>query len=187
MIKIDYLYHYYERERSPFKNLSDLSIENAQVILDVLKKENTTLASQRYDGYLIRREELEKIVRDIFIKKGGKPIRTVPHYMTLGECDWIRTWYNNGAYIKIPITEFDLETISFTYGDMFPNFSDRVNDDSEYRKTAYMYTEILEIINKYGYPNGVSQSGQPSPFKYIEVQVWSDEVINRYKHKEFNL
>lgn len=68
---------------------------------------------------------------------------------------------------------------------MFPNFSDRVNDDSEYRRTAYMYTEIFEIINKYGSPNGVSKGGKRSPFKYIEVQVWNDEVINKYKHNEF--
>lgn len=179
---MDYLYHYYERERGPFKNLSDLSIESAQVILDSLKRENTTLASQRYDGYLQRRQELEEIVRNIFIVKGGKPIRKVPHYMTLGECDWIRSWYNDGAYIKIPITEFDLETVSFTYGDMFPNFSDRVNDNSEYRRTAYKYTEILMIINKYGYPYGISNSGHTSPFRYIEAQIWSDDVIDSYKH-----
>jgi hypothetical protein len=158
-----------------------LTIENAQEISNELKKENTTLAAQRYDGYLQRRRELEEVVRDIFVSKGGKPIRKVPHYMTLGECDWIRTWYNDGAYIKIPITDFDLKTVSFTYGDMFPNFSDRVNDDSEYRRTAYMYTEILQIINKYGYPNGVSKSGMPSPLRYVEAQIWSDEVIDRYK------
>lgn len=184
---MDYLYHYYERERGPFKNISDLKIEDAQAILDDLKKENSTLAAQRYDGYLYRRQELEQIVRKIFITKGGRPIRSVPHYMTLGKCDWIRSWYNDGAYIKIPVTSFDLETISFTYGDMFPNFSHRVNDDSEYRRTAYTYTEILKIINIYGYPNGVSKRGLPSPFKYIEVQVWSDETLNKYKECKFNI
>jgi hypothetical protein len=179
---MNYLYHYYERERGPFKKLSDLSLNEAQTVLDRLKKENTTLAVQRYDGYLQRRQELEKIVRGIFISKGGKAIRNVPHYMTLGECDWVRTWYNDGAYIKIPITEFDIDTVSFTYGDMFPNFSDRVKDDSEYRRNAYTYSEILDIIDNYGYPRGISKTGQPSPFKYVEAQIWSDEVINRYKN-----
>jgi hypothetical protein len=177
---MDYLYHYYERERGPFKNLSDLPIKDAQVILDNLKKDNTTLAAQRYDGYLERRRELENSVRNIFISKGGKPIRIAPHYMTLGECNWIKTWYNDGTHIKIPITEFDLETVSFTYGDMFPNFSDRVNDNNEYRRNAYMYSEMLDIVNKYGYPKGISKTGQPFPFRYIEAQIWSDDVINKY-------
>lgn len=31
-------------------------------------------------------------------------------------------------YIKIPIKEFDLKSISFTYGDSHPTFSERVQD-----------------------------------------------------------
>lgn len=36
--------------------------------------------------------------------------------------------FHNSAYIRIPIQEFDVRTISFTYGDSHPAFSGRVND-----------------------------------------------------------
>ena len=62
----------------------------------------------------------------------------------------LSTWYENSACIKIPIEEFDKKTISFTYGDSHPTFSDRVHD------------------------------GRFGPERYIEAHIWSDEVIRRY-------
>ena len=70
---IDYLFHYYEKKSGPFSNLSSVPLPDAQKILNGLKSERQTMASQRYDGYLQRRHELESIARAIFIEKGGKP------------------------------------------------------------------------------------------------------------------
>lgn len=50
----------------------------------------------------------------------------------------------------IDTTNLDLNTVSFTYGDSHPTFSNRVNDGKEYRKKLYTYNEIIEIIKKYG-------------------------------------
>ncbi len=44
------------------------------------------------------------------------------------------TWYEECRYIKIPVEEFDLRTVSFTYGDSMPTFSDSVCDGKEYRR-----------------------------------------------------
>lgn len=41
--------------------------------------------------------------------------------------------------------------------------------------------EILEVINKYGLPQAWNDDGRFGPERYIEVHVWSDEVISRYK------
>ena len=83
-------------------------------------------------------------------------------------------------YIKIPVEEFDLRTVSFTYGDSMPTFSDRVNDGKEYRKKVYMYDEILEIIKKYGMPQEWNDDGKYGPERYIEAHIWSDKVIQKY-------
>ena len=117
----------------------------------------------------------------MFIEKGGKPVRKTPHYMIIGECPWLATWFEVSDYIKIAINEFDMHTVSFTYGDTLPTFSSHVTDNLEYRRKVYMYSEILNIIKKYGIPQDTW--GEPIYAKpcYVEAQVWSDEPINLYR------
>lgn len=38
--------------------------------------------------------------------------------MVVEHSSWLSIWFDNCAYIKIPIDEFDIRTISFTYGAM---------------------------------------------------------------------
>ena len=71
------LYHYYDKIIGHFKNLSDLTIEQAN-----------------------------RVLQEIAITKPNV------------QC----------------AKRFDLRTISFTYGDSHPTFSDRINDEKEYRK-----------------------------------------------------
>ena len=68
---------------------------------------------------------------------------------------------------KIPIEKFDIRTISFTYGDSHPTFSDRVNDGKEYRKKLYTYDEILEVIKKYGLPQEWNDDGKYGVFQAV--------------------
>ena len=54
------------------------------------------------------------------------------------------SWYEQPDYVKIPIEEFDVNTLSFTYGDSMLTFA--VNDGKEYRKKLYTYEEILRVM-----------------------------------------
>jgi len=176
-----FLYHYFEKSKHPLLSLTALPIEEAVAIQNKLVSEQKVFAAQRNEKYLPRRHELEKLVRGMFIEKGGKPEKETPHYFVIGECPWLATWYEQADYIKISISEFDMKTVSFTYGDTFPTFSPNVTNDMEYRRTVYTYDEILKIIEKYGMPQDKWDKpifAQPS---YIEAQVWSDEPVLRYK------
>lgn len=173
-----YVYHYYEYERGPFKNLSSLSEEIAEKTLDQLRQSGDVFASKRSVDYLSIRRELENKAREMFVKKGGKPIKEFPHYMTLGECEWIRSWYNQGCVIQIDLDQFDPATISFTYGDLFPTM--RYKDGKPYRGQVYTLEEIREIIGEYGMPQVWNHDGKRGPERYIEVQVWDDTVISRH-------
>lgn len=176
------LYHYYDKSIGPFVNLSDVSIDEAkQVLLDIKQQKPNVLCAKRHPQYVEDRLYYEKLVRELFIQKNGKVERMAPHYMVVEHCPWLSTWYENSSYISIPIEEFDLNSLSFTYGDSHPTFSPRVNDNKEYRKKLYNYDEILEIIDRYGLPQDWNGDGSYGPERYIEVQVWSDEVISRYK------
>ena len=176
-----FLYHYYDKTIGPFKNLSDLDREEADKVLQqiAITKPNVQCAKRSAD-YMQARAYYENILRTEFQKKGGYIQRQVPHYMVVEHSPWLSTWYENSAYIKIPIEEFDLRTVSFTYGDSHPTFSDRVNDGKEYRKKLYTYDEILEVINRYGLPQDWNDDGKFGPERYIEAHIWSDEVIGKY-------
>lgn len=176
-----FLYHYYDKSIGPFKNLSDLSAEEANRVLQeiAIAKPNVQCAKRNAD-YMQARVYYENILRNEFKRKGGLIYRRVPHYMVVEHSPWLSTWYENSSYVKIPIEKFDTRTISFTYGDSHPTFSDRVNDGKEYRKKLYTYDEILEIIEKYGLPQDWNDDGRHGPERYIEAHIWSDDVISEY-------
>ncbi|CAH1194141.1 hypothetical protein PAECIP111892_01424 [Paenibacillus auburnensis] len=174
---MDYLYHYYEQAIGPFRNLSDLPADEAAEVLDSVKHNKDVMAGRRAAGYMKRRYELEQLARTMFISKGGKPVRKVPHYMVVGECEWLNSWYEEGAAVKIHISSFNTDTLSFSYGDLFPTFSPKVDDGKEYRGNIYTYKEMVQLIHKYGLPQVWNKGGTKGPERYIEVQVWDDEPL----------
>lgn len=173
-----YLYHYYEMAKGPFRSLTDLPLDEALAIQEQLKKDQSLFASKRSDDYLYIRKDLEQRARDIFISKGGKPIRSTPYYMTLGKCPWLREWYKEGQVLEICIDEFDIHTISFTYGDLFPTM--RFQDGKSYRGQIYTKEEIYKVIEQYGMPQDWNRQGDRGPERYIEVQIWDDKPLMKY-------
>ena len=187
-----HLYHYYEKTCEPFRTITVLPFDEAIIALCEWRENNPKSASPaNIEWFLNRRYEMEKRVRDKFISIGGKPVRTAPVYFTLGANKGMMTWYNNPAYIKIPINEFALDTVSFTYGDTFPVFNSSLNTGEEWWGQVYCYDEILKLIDKYGYPedpeydmkNRIFPKDKPinQYLKYIEAHVWSDEVLDKYR------
>ena len=178
------LYHYYDASIGPFVNLSDIPIEEAREVLAkiVVNKPNTQSAT-RSSSYMDRRHYIENILKTEFKKKGGIVKRHAPHYMVVEHSPWLDTWFVNTAHIKIPIEEFDVTTISFTYGDAFPVFSDNQHkmDDMEFRRVVYTYDGILLIIKKYGLPQDWNNDGAHGPSRYVEAHIWSDDTINKYR------
>ncbi|WMT39682.1 hypothetical protein RE628_20085 [Paenibacillus sp. D2_2] len=172
------LYHYFEKDIGPLRNLSSLSIDEALDVSRQIKQDGKLFASQRPDDYMLIRRDLEKIAREQFMAKGGKPKNFFPHYMTLGSCDWLKTWYMNPSWITINLDEFDENTISFTYGDLFPTM--RYQDNKPYRRQVYSKQEIVKVIDEFKMPQEWNRNGDKGPERYIEVQIWDDEVIQRY-------
>lgn len=179
-----HLYHYYDRNIGAFANLSELPREEANTIIQEIKtKKPNVQCATRDDEYMFRRHMYEDILRKEFLKKGGTVNRVFPHYMVVEHSAWLATWFENSDFIKIPIDEFDLSTVSFTYGDSHPTFSPWPRDDDwkEYRRKLYTYSEILEIIDKYGLPQDWNNDGKLGPERYIEAHIWDDKTINTYR------
>jgi hypothetical protein len=196
-----YLYHYFEKERGPFLTLSDLPDDEIKKLLNQFRKENNasgnkTVAGNVYsDDNIITRRGQEYMTRITFIEKGGKPVRQFPIYMVLANDSSYEKaflhYYHNRDYIKIPVNNFDMTSVSFTYGDQcqtvdpreFNNF-----DIGKYRPPVYTFDEILEVINQHGWIiyEGYDNLDNPTfdwnrPW-YIEAQVWSDDnVLKKYR------
>ncbi len=180
-----HLFHYYELDNGPFRNITEHGYEKAKGIQrQILKGWN----SKRPGNYIELRLSLEERVKKQFISKGGKPSRNDPFYFTLGACEWAKSWYENPGIIKIPLSSFRPEHVSFTYPDSMVSF--QFYDEPKlavYRKDCngrvFLLSEIDDVINEYGLPSD-EKSQAEERFKYdryIEVQVWDDEVINEYK------
>lgn len=176
-----YLYHYYDKRSGPFRSLTAACKEDSKIILEKIKRERPdSMCARRDEGYIEKRRNCEAIIRSEFIAKGGNVELDSPHYMVVEHSPWLSTWYEDGAFIKIPIEEFDTRTISFTYGDSMPTFSPLITDGKEYRKKVYTYEEILGIIDKYGLPQDWNDDGAHGPERYIEAHIWTDETINKW-------
>jgi hypothetical protein len=171
----DFLSHYYACEKGPFRNLSDLPAEEAESLLNHLRTAGIGFASQRGDDYLTIRRELEARVRALFIAKGGQPQRSVPHYMILGRCAWVRSWYVEGCEVCVPLANFAADQVSFTYGDTFPAM--RYSDGKPYRGQVYTLADLPSLIEHYGLPQERNPDGARGPDRYIEAQVWSDAPL----------
>ena len=178
---VKYLYHYFDERAGPFLTLSRLSMNDAKTVQRAIRKENLLFAAQRNEEYVSKRKALEELAYNEFIKKGGRPENRYPHYMVVEECPWLETWYISPRFIKIPIRNLDMEKISFTYGDLFPTFSDELNDGKEYRKKIYTWDEMKALIGKYGLPQIWNSGGEYGPERYVEAQVWTtrENILNK--------
>jgi hypothetical protein len=171
----DTLCHYYDRASGPFRSLSRLPLQEAEQLMATIRLDPRRFAGRRPPDYLARRHQLEQQIRDLFVVKGGQPRRASPHYLTLGPCPWLRTWYPDGMELCIPITACRSDMLSFTYGDSFPAM--RVRDGRPYRGKVYTLAELPAIIAAFGLPQEWNGDGQGGPERYIEAQLWDDPPL----------
>lgn len=173
----EFLYHYYACEQGPFRSLSDLPHDEAETVLAAIRQRGDGFASARQADYLSIRRELESLIRQRFIEKGGRPKRGTPRYMVLGRCDWVQDWYPRGCSLRAPLEHFDARIVSFTYGDSFPAM--RHTDGKPHRKQVFMLGELHQLVGEYGLPQ--ERHGEATgPDRYIEAQVWDDAPLGEW-------
>lgn len=174
----DFLSHYYDSSRGPFQNLSMLPPAQAEQHLQEIRRQGDFFASRRDPDYLQTRRELEELVRELFVSKGGHPVLARPHYMVLGACSWLKSWYPAGVALQIPIDVFDPTVVSFTYGDTFPAM--RYQDGRSYRGQVYTLADLPDLIGEFGLPQEWNPDGSQGPDRYIEAQVWDEQPLRKF-------
>jgi len=168
----DYLSYFFRQGQTPLQTICDL---DEQVAEDILKHD----VLWRGDGtYLAHRKQHERYLRDQFIAKGGRPVKTYPIYMILGNSPTgphdLRLEYD--YRVIIPLTAFPPEALSFTYPDSLYQVPlddlGRLHLERNVRPTVYCLHEIAQVIETYKvyeYNN-----------HYVEAQVWDDAPAQPY-------
>ena len=175
-------FRYFNANRDIFSSITELEIYSE---LDFIKCSHFFPRSYNYNYYL-NRLNTERILRSKFIDKGGNPSLLHPYYFTLENCDsWFFNVKHNYGSISFELEEFDPDSISFTYGDSIPTFMEMFNDGKEYRNQVYTLKEIVDVIHEYGYPQSWNPLAKYGPENYIEVQVWSNNPIKKYRLNQY--
>lgn len=186
---IKYLTHYYKSGTIPFKSLS------AMPETEAIKKMNELYVDNALWGrfkdptwYLRERKKTELWLKEQFIFKGGSPQEDYPIYMVLGKCEQIERNMEeeNIAKIRIPLTHFKEEEISFTYIDSMFSFQLSRDKSSEYYQPEYhgkvfILSEIKSILEEKGLPEEGWWGNLPDDFiPYIEAQAWNHKILRGY-------
>lgn len=180
--------HYFMRGRPPFLNLSDLESDELDGVIADLGREHAEGHSGRAFGrrYMDLRRQTEAKLRDRFAARGGVMHRSSPHYFVLGTCGWFEALSPNMKSVDIRLDALPTASTSITYPDSVvamrcgPAFGlpDIVKP---YHDQVFLLDELPGLIARYGLPDGGVDEYEGYEFrefeKFVEVQVWTDDVL----------
>ena len=189
------LYHYFEKSFGPFMSLTALPIEEAREIL-TYQKSIGKFGNPDIEEFLLKRYKRDEQLCDMFIGRGGHIQMKNPAYLFLGEHRQWESAYENPAVIKIPLSELDPLTVSFTYGDSFAVLNPDLFGAEEYWNKVYFMDEILDVVERHGFPPHVEYDFKLGIYpadkhinnhlKYVEAHIWNNEVLEQYRTKWLN-
>lgn len=187
----EYVTYYYQRGTEPFRSLSALSESEAISIMEALCDDTPFGARfKNPEQYLRQRKQTEQWVREAFIRKGGRPRAAYPIPMVLGSSKWMLKQSPTPeahAEIRIPLSIFAEDEISFTYPDSMISYwfgKEKPLDyyQPEYHGKVFTMAEILAIVALKGLPEeGWETNLPPHLAPYIEAQVWNHDACMPYK------
>jgi hypothetical protein len=142
-------------------------------------------------NYLSFRKQVERKLRDDFLRKGGRTIENYPIYLVLGRPRWTQVSADPKTIastdeIIVPLSILSAEDVSFTYPDSMVSAIITAERNPEYYEHDYhgrVFTleEIKKIIEQKGLPGEEWQTKMPKHYAhYVEAQVWNRQVLVDY-------
>jgi hypothetical protein len=183
-----FLTHYYEAERGPFKNVCDLPEEELDDLIAAEKDAAT--AFNRFalgkDFFKIRRAADDLLIQKYIEKFGVRPGRR-PFYAVLGEFDRTLSMYRKGRSIRLEISRFAPEQVTFMYPDHFvlvwskglypppaPLFGSSVYSYEPLHDRLFIYDELPEAFRTYSLAGRIARAKEQDLWvsSYIEAHIW---------------
>lgn len=172
------IYRYFNAVNYGFKNIFDtFNSLNIDLIIKTIDSTECKFKHHYNREYLEKRVYTEKLMKKLFLQKGGFSNTDSPFYFVLENCDeWFIKQKHFPNSIAIDLNCIDKRYISFTYGDSIPTFDDQFNNNKEYHHNIYTFDEILKLIEKYDFPQKWNACEKYGYENYIEVQVWDKNI-----------
>ena len=185
-----FITHYHLADRQPFLTLSALRAGKDDAIFENLKDRHKSDPSyrRRYGAsYLNTRRSIEDKLRQLFMARGGKPRRKYPFYFVLGQSRWFRCLNEDHLEVTISLSSLDPQTTSFTFPDSYVALS---NSEKPYHGKVFLLQELEGVVSKYGMPEDKKPPNYQSYWKgdfekYIEFQIWEDEIVQPFVSEYF--
>jgi hypothetical protein len=191
-----FLTHYYEAERGPFKNICDLSEEEVDRLISAEKNADTGF--NRFalgkDFFKIRRAADDLLIQKYAEKFGVKP-DCRPFYAVLGEFDRTLSMYRDGRSLKIDLTEFSREQVTFMYPDHFALVWSKglfapppalfpppcTYSYEPFHEILFTYDELPEAVREYSLDSRMARAKQLNMWvsSYIEAHIWDPDIRNK--------
>jgi len=187
-----FLTHYYEAERGPFKNVCDLSDEELDHLIASEKDAET--AFNRFalgmDFFKIRRAADDLLIEKYREKFGVMPAGR-PFYAVLGEFDRTLSMYRDGRSVRLDMSQFSREQVTFMYPDHFvlvwskglyppppALFGSSTYSYELVHECLFTYDELPAAFLTYSFENRIAQSREHDLWvsSYIEAHVWDSDI-----------
>lgn len=176
------LYRYFHDLADPFRGFTEMDLAAPENYVRYIEAQNLR-CGRTYDlAYFEKRLSTENLLREQFIRQGGKPTLRHPYYMVLESCD--RWFYDHKGCIGslcIDLSRFDPDTVSFTYGDSIPSLDPAFRRQRRYHGKVYTLSQLPGLIEEFGLPQQWNPDGQLGYETYIEAQIWTDLPLGCYR------
>ena len=184
-----FLTHYHLSDVDPFQSISELDDEQWTTLCkDLAHRREVDASYNRRFGHSYRavRLEVEEMLKDEFVSKGGIVTRKAPHYFCLGVSNWWKSFCDHSE-VRISLDDIDPRTVSFTYPDSFTSMGilgrfGISHEKKPYHGKVYFLDEIQDVIREFGMPEDRPLSNYSEYHKedleiYVEAQLWTDVPI----------
>ena len=158
-----YLYHYFDKRSGPFKSLTALSKDEAFSVLEKIKSDRpSSMTAQRDTGYISKRMNCERIVRQEALNKGILMDISSPHYLVVEHSPWLGTWFEEPGVIKIPIEEFEWARLRASgvtsLGAAFKELNARMSRNGFLNSPSLSFAPVIFLMTD-GYPSDDYKAG----------------------------
>ena len=116
-----FITHYYYPGTDPWKNIMNLPEQEAFRTAEELAAAHPDTTSfgrfADFQNYYPLRQKADSYLRDAFIRFGGKPRLMHPYSFVLGECEYLKDWFDSSEKIVLDLSDIPDAQVSFTIGD----------------------------------------------------------------------
>ena len=162
-----YAFRFYENKDGPFVSIRQFSDNE---VTKIGQDAGIINIHEIYRNRVI----IEDLLYRMFKRQGGNPKRTYPYYATvfdkLPKNNQLHVRFQQPECIRIPMSEFPKDQISFTYGQS-PRALTR-KDNHPTRRKLLLWDEAEWAINKFPY---IEDEGT-----WLEMQIWEDDTLTKF-------